>query len=185
MRAGDIAEIVNTLNLYAVALDSHRYGLFEQVFTEDVTVDFGAGAAFTGLKTLQAGFEMVHAGFASTQHITSGHVVCQEGQEAFAGSYVRAIFQRPVDGAKAVFDTTGWYDDILVRTPEGWRVRSWVSRMVSARGDAQVMQTIQGAPAKYDVFSLAGEADADRVDFLKALDGSRLADRGRQRQSRT
>src|SRR5262249_3827458 len=157
------------VNLYAVALDAHRYELFEQIFTPDIRIDFGGGAAWSDRKTLQDGFKAIHAVFSATQHIVSGHAILQSGEGAHCLSYVHARFLRPIEGKLAVFDSTGWYDDALVRTDEGWRIKDRVSRMVSATGDHRVMQAMPGVDTDFQLLSLAGEADAGRVGFFSAV----------------
>lgn len=162
----DLIQITNVLNLYAVALDSHRYDLFEKVFTPDVRIDFGGGAAWTSRAALESGFKAIHAVFAATQHIVSGHAIEVDGDRARSLSYVNARFMRDIDGKRAVFDSTGWYDDALIRTPEGWRIKDRVSRMVSATGEHRVMQAMPDVDTDFKLKSLAAEAEAGRVAFF-------------------
>lgn len=166
MNAEDFSQIVNIVNLYAVATDSHRYDLFEQIFTPDVRLDFGAGAALDGLDTLMTAYRAIHAVFSATQHMTSGHVVRVEGNEAYCFSYVAGRFRRTLDGGEGLFESTGWYDDTLVRTPQGWRIRERISRMVSHAGDIRVMQAMPDVDTNYILTSLFDEADAGRIAFF-------------------
>ncbi|MCJ2181027.1 nuclear transport factor 2 family protein [Novosphingobium album (ex Hu et al. 2023)] len=71
----DYSQIVNLVNLYAVATDSHRYELFERIFTHDVHLDVGGGVSIDGLDVLMSGYRDIHAVFSATQHMTSGHTV--------------------------------------------------------------------------------------------------------------
>lgn len=165
MAQDDLSQIVNVVNLYAVATDSHRYDLFERVFTPDVRIDFGGGAAWTSREQLMQGFKAIHAVFSATQHIVSGHTSIVDGDEAHCVSYVHARFLRDIpDG---VFDSTGWYDDQLVRTAEGWRIKDRVSRMVSATGNHRVMQAMPDVDTNFNLLSLFGEAAEGRVRFLE------------------
>lgn len=166
MSQDDLSQIINVVNLYAVALDSHRYDLFEHVFTPDVRIDFGGGAAWTGRDQLVQGFKAIHAVFSATQHITSGHASVIEGDTARCLSYVHARFLRDIpDG---LFDSTGWYDDQLVRTGDGWRIKDRVSRMVSATGNHRVMQAMPDVDTNFNLMSLYVESAAGRVRFLGA-----------------
>jgi hypothetical protein len=169
MQGEDFAQIVNIVNLYAAATDSHRYDLFDAIFTEDVHLDFGAGAAIEGRDILKAAYKDIHAVFAATQHMTSGHVVRFAGEEARCFSYVSARFRRAVEegAAEGVFTSTGWYDDIAVRTADGWRIRHRVSRMVTYGGDLRVMQAMPGVDTNYVLASLADEAEAGRIEFFQ------------------
>ena len=167
MNGDDFAQIVNLVNLYAVATDSHRYHLFERIFTPDVHLDFGAGAAIEGLDVLMAGYAEIHAVFSATQHMTSGHVVDVAGDDARCFSYVSGRFRRTLPDGEGLFQSTGWYDDILRRTPQGWRIARRVSRMVTWSGDIRVMQAMPGVDTDYVLVSLFEEADAGRVTFLQ------------------
>ena len=52
MTNDDKAEIIEIINLYAFALDTHQWDLFDRVFTEDVIAVFGpAGAGWKGLNS--------------------------------------------------------------------------------------------------------------------------------------
>jgi hypothetical protein len=169
MMADDYSSIVNVTNLYAVAVDSHRYDLFTRIFTEDIHCDFGGGAAFTDRATLQTVFKDIHEVFSATQHITSGHVITLDGDEAHCFSYVSARFRRGLEDGEGVFQSTGWYDDVLVRTEEGWRIRERVSRMVTCGGDVRVMQAMPGVDTNYVLLSLAQEAEGGRIKFLSRI----------------
>lgn len=163
----DISSIINTVNRYAVAVDSHRYGLFDQVFTEDIHCDFGGGAAFTDRATLISVFADIHAVFDATQHMTMGHTVDVRGDAANCLSYVSGRFRREVEGRPCVFESTGWYDDRLVRTADGWRIQERTSRMVTYGGDIRVMQAMPGVDTEYDLVSLFAEADAGNIRFFQ------------------
>lgn len=168
MQPDDISQITNILNLYAVATDAHRYDLFRGIFTEDIHLDFGAGAAIDGIATLMSVYADIHAVFSATQHMTSGHTIAVDGDSARAFSYVSARFRRGLDDGEGLFVSTGWYDDALVRTADGWRITHRVSRMVSYGGDIRVMQTMPGVDTNYVLASLFEETDAGRIGFLRA-----------------
>ena len=51
----------------------------------------------------------------------------------------------------------GWYDDVLARTPNGWRISRRTTRMLAASGDALGGD---GIDAKADTYSLRQETDA-------------------------
>jgi ketosteroid isomerase-like protein len=163
----DTVRIVAVINLYAVALDSHRYDLFDRVFARDARTDFGGGAAFEGRDALVEAFKAIHAPFHATQHIISGHSVTVTGDAAFCLSYVHAYFTRRINGQLCVFDSTGWYDDRLVRQADGWRIGHRISRMVTANGDHRVMQAMPGIDVDFKLLSLGEEAEQGRIEFLK------------------
>lgn len=139
----DIAAVVNCLNLYAVAVDSQCWDLFDQVFTEDVSADFGVQAVWEGRGDLKAAFAMIHAPFDSTQHVTTNHHVTVQGDAASCISYVHGRFVREVEGG-TMFESTGWYEDRLVRTPGGWRIAHRSCRMQWWGGNPAVLETAPG-----------------------------------------
>lgn len=166
MESNEFSSIINIVNLYAVAVDSHRYDLFEQVFTDDIICDFGGGAAFTDRQTLIDTFRNIHAVFQATQHMVSGHSILVDGNRAQCFSYVDGRFRRRISSGDGLFCSTGWYDDSLIRTPKGWRIRHRISRMVSHSGDIEVMQVMPGVDTNYDLASLSAEAGKGAVNFL-------------------
>lgn len=169
MKPEDVVKVTATLNLYAVALDSHRYDLFDRVFAEDVRADFGGGAEFRSREALVTAFQAIHEPFHSTQHIVSGHSVTVDGNAAYCLSYVHAYFTRVIGGALCVFDSSGWYDDQLVRQGDAWLIKDRVSRMVTANGDHRVMQAMPGVDVDFKLLSLATEADAGRITYLRQV----------------
>lgn len=163
----DTIQVIATINLYATALDTHRYDLLERVFADDACTDFGGGAAFEERESLVEAFKTIHAPFHATQHIVSGHSVTVEADTAYCMSYVQAYFTRHVEGVLCVFEFSGWYDDQLVRQADGWRIRNCVSRMVTANGDHRVMQAMPGIDVDFRLLSLSEEAAAGRIAFLQ------------------
>lgn len=169
MNSNDATNVIACINLYAIALDSHRYDLFDQVFTGDVRCDFGGGATFNDRPTLVSAFKVIHEPFNSTQHIVSGHSVAIDGNAAFCMSYVNAFFTRIIDGVLCVFNSTGWYDDQLVRHGNGWLIKDRVSRMVTVTGDHRVMQAMPGVDVDFKLRSLAAETAAGAVQYLRQI----------------
>jgi len=169
MSSNDVIDVISTINLYPVALDSHRYDLFARIFSADATTDFGGGAAFTGLEQLVGTFKAIHEPFFATQHIVSGHSVQVSGDRATCFSYVHGFFTRRIDGKLCVFDSTGWYDDQLVRVDDGWRISYRVSRMVTANGDHRVMQAMPGVDVNFNLLSLGEEAAAGNIVYLREI----------------
>lgn len=170
MPSEDIVEIVNLINLYPVAVDAQRWDLFDQIFTADVQANFGGAARWEGLEALKRDFAAIHAPFTATLHFTSNHQVGVAGDTATCISYVRGQFVRDLGEGDRLFESTGWYDDRLVRTAAGWRVRERACRSVWAGGDPRVLQT-QAGVGEQKMDALSREAAAGQVWRLQALDG--------------
>lgn len=171
MADGEISEIVNLINLYATAVDTQQWELLDRVFTEDVVTDFGGPAVFEGLAMLKQAFAAIHAPFARTLHMTTNHQVRVSGDRASCLSYVHGRFIRNVEGGD-LFESIGWYDDSLVRTQGGWRIRHRACRSVWAGGNPAVMRTSPDVDVEPPLYSLADEAGSDRVAHLQALLGA-------------
>jgi hypothetical protein len=85
-------------------------------------------------------------------------------------SYVNACFVRDIGtGEDEVYQARGWYDDTLVREPEGWRISRRVARNIAATGNEKVLQTMPGVTVDLTFDSLSVEAAAGRVSYLNAL----------------
>lgn len=169
MNSDDIVQITNIVNLYPVAVDTLQWSLFDRVFTDDCTVDFGGPAVFEELEPLKAAFETIHAPFKATQHFTSNHQVAVLSDKATCLSYVRGVFVRDMPEGGNMFESTGWYDDVLVRTGDGWRIARRACRMSWWGGNPDVLRTSPeaGPPAETD--ALSAEARAGRLAHLGAL----------------
>lgn len=169
MQSDDFDAICNTVNLYPIAVDTLQWSLFDRVFTDDCIVDFGGPAVFEGLDVLKSIFDVIHAPFKASQHFTSNHQILVNGDSATCLSYVRAIFVRDMPEGGNMFESTGWYDDVLQRGDSGWLIGKRVSRMSWWGGNPDVLRTSPeaGPPAETD--SLSAEAKAGRLAHLAAL----------------
>lgn len=167
--SNEIAEIVNVVNLYPIAVDTLRFELFDEVFTADAHVDFGGPAQWRDLASLKRDFVTVHKPFKATQHHTGNHRVRVDGERAHCISYVHAHFIRDVPEGGNMFEACGWYDDTLQRTAAGWRITRRVNRTLWSGGNSQVMQTMPGVTVELQHHALSAEAEAGRVAYLQAL----------------
>lgn len=161
--------VMTAVNTYPVAVDSLQWALFDRVFTADVVADFGGAAMWTDLESMKRDFHTIHAPFKTTQHFTGNHVVAVNGDEAHCFSYVRARFVRPISGAEEVYEAQGWYDDALVRTSAGWRIRHRVTRSSWTGGNPKVLETMPGVAGEQVLTPLSTEARAGNVMLINAL----------------
>jgi hypothetical protein len=169
MHGDDVIEIINLINLYPVAVDTLRFDLFDRIFTDDPEVSFGGPAAWTDLAALKRDFETIHRPFEATLHVTTNHQVIVNGDRANCISYVHGRFVRQVAEGGNMFESAGWYDDALVRTPAGWRIATRTCRSVWAGGNPVVLQTMPGVSGEHTLDSLSREAAAGRLAYLAAL----------------
>ena len=89
MIADDVCEIINGLNLYAFAVDTLQWDLFDKVFTPDVKADY-LGHGWTDLESWKHDFDVQHRALHTSQHTVTNHQVVVDGDRATATSYAHA-----------------------------------------------------------------------------------------------
>jgi hypothetical protein len=170
MVASDKAEIIEVMNLYAFALDTRQWDLFDRVFTDDVVAIFGpAGAGWEGLDVFKASFADFHARLDAHQHTMMGHLVEVDGDTAHAFAYGNWLLVREGAEGGSSWTGTGWYDDDLVRTEQGWRIKRRVCRLQGWSGNPLVPEPHGDHNPDMGVKVLHRFADAGDISFLDAL----------------
>ena len=170
MAENDKAEIREVLNLYGFALDAHQFDLFDLVFTEDVRAEFGpAGAVWYGRDNLKRTFDEFHVTLTNHQHQMMGQNVHVDGDKANAFSYGNWLLVR--DGAEggSSWLGTGWYDDELVRTDRGWRIKDRIAKLVSWTGNPLVPVPVPEHHPDMDLNVLSAFCEAGKIRYLEAL----------------
>jgi len=120
----DRLEIQELLIRYSHTVDSHDWDAWEQVFTDDAVIDYTEmGGPRGGVKETRAFLESAMPMFSTHQHMLGNTVIEFDGDQARA----RTICHNPMvldrDGRPHLFVCGLWYRDLLVRTPEGWRIK--------------------------------------------------------------
>jgi SnoaL-like domain len=117
----DIVEIQQLLALYGHAADSPSQDLFEKVFSRDAVFRSGAtGLSYEGLAAIQAWFAQGKPPHPPA-HQTTNVYAYVDGDTVRVKSKFLAI--NPRTGLPRVGD----YNDVLVKTHDGWRIRERVS----------------------------------------------------------
>jgi hypothetical protein len=115
----DRFEIGDLIARYSALVDGRRWDDLGALFTRDAVLDYTATGAIRGsLAELQAFFVEMLPAFATTQHLTGASTVVLDGDAATART---PCFNPMVVDDEHVFFVGLWYDDVLVRTPGGWR----------------------------------------------------------------
>lgn len=127
----DRDELVELTIRYATAIDSRRYSLLTEVFTDDAQVDYGEVGHWTGGAAVAEFMEAAHVMAAHTMHRITNQTVDIDGDTATMRTYVDALILLE-DGSGA--NPVGYYDDHAVRTTDGWRIarRSYTSVRLGA-----------------------------------------------------
>ncbi|HVD29825.1 MAG TPA: nuclear transport factor 2 family protein [Mycobacteriales bacterium] len=115
----DLLMIHQLLAYYGHVVDDRYWARFDELFTPDATIDYTrAGAA-----TVHSGLEEIRAFFADANHPSAHHVlnivVTPSDGEVRVRSKFFVPYTRETHTPKRWFG--GDYDDIVVRTDEGWR----------------------------------------------------------------
>lgn len=165
----DREDIIELINLYGFAVDTQRWDLFDRIFTADCDADYGATSRWTDRERFKADFGVFHALFDATQHVMTNHLVKLDGDRAAAHTYGSWRLIRHAAGDPPVWDGTGYYDDQLVRTREGWRIAKRVSGVVFWTGNPRVQTPMREIEFQLDLVSLREEGAEGRLNFLKAI----------------
>jgi ketosteroid isomerase-like protein len=116
----DRSEIADLVHLYSFYVDRRRYDELAELFTEDCLVDYGPGlsppihgrTAFRGIFGIGKGFE-------ATSHHNANILITFEGGDRARVSASLYAWHRRSDGTTP--QVWGSYDDVVVRTSDGWR----------------------------------------------------------------
>jgi 3-phenylpropionate/cinnamic acid dioxygenase small subunit len=112
--------IAEVLTRYATGIDRRDWDLFRTCFTVDVHADYGGVGTWDGVDAITAFMTNVHADMPHTLHRLSNMAISVAGETATARTYVDAFLV--LGDGENIVNAIGFYDDDLVRTPDGWRI---------------------------------------------------------------
>ena len=120
----DRIRINDLLTRYTVAIDSKDWELLDTVFTPDATVDYTTSGGIRGLyPEVRTWLAKALSAFSMTQHMISNSVVQIAGDRATARTMVfNPMGSDTPEGKLHLFYVGAYYNDELVRTPDGWRI---------------------------------------------------------------
>lgn len=127
----DRLEIEDVLTRYATAIDTKNWQLLERCFTPDAVVDYtSVGGVRGSFPEIKEWLSSVLPHFPMTQHLVTNKTVAVDGDTAIS----RCALFNPMGmpdgkGGFELFFDGAYYDDKLVRTSDGWRIRE---RILSA-----------------------------------------------------
>jgi len=121
----DRIEIDDLLTRYATALDTKDWDLYASCFTPDASIDYSSSGGIKGkLPEVKAWLAQIMPTFPMTQHLVANRVIVVQGDTATCRSYLFNPMGLPDDAnGLLLFFEGGYYNDTLVHTPEGWRIR--------------------------------------------------------------
>jgi len=135
----DKEEIINLILKYATALDSRNWSLLDELFTHDVTTDYG-GVQRSGVDAIKAMIVSHLGGCGPSQHLFSNFRVEVSGNKASAKFYGRVMHAGTNDQKDSLFDVWCEYQDELIRTENGWRTSFRRQVVFNATGDMSILK---------------------------------------------
>ena len=117
----DRQDIRDVLIRYATGIDRRDWPLFRTVFTDDCELDYGEIGHWRGIDAVVEFMVAAHEMAGHTLHRITNQAVSVDGDAATAQAYVDALIMSQ-DNTSGV-NAAGFYDDELVRTDTGWRIR--------------------------------------------------------------
>lgn len=166
MPKNEAETILNLVHLYALAIDTQQWDLFDEVFTADVVADYGEGAVWTGLATFKQVFAVIHAVYSGTQHTMTNTVWDFQGNAAYALTYGHFRLIKPGTPGGDFWEGQGYYDDKLVKVHGKWRIQHRINRITWAGGNPVVLQTSPDVEVQVPITSLHQVAAAGNLRFL-------------------
>ena len=118
----DQLAIQATLNAYARACDARDWPALQQVFTTDVSVDYGGVYRLEGRDAVVDMIRSMLGGCGPTQHLLGNYDIAVHEDSACSCVYVRAVHAGLGDEADTLYEVWAEYRDALRRTDEGWRI---------------------------------------------------------------
>jgi hypothetical protein len=119
----DEQEIIAVLIRYASGIDRRDWPLFETCFTADAHTDYGTFGQWSSAAHITAFMQQAHAAMGPTLHRLSNFAIAAQESGAIARSYVDALLMPGAAGGDA-HRGIGYYDDELVKTAQGWRIKA-------------------------------------------------------------
>ncbi len=145
----DRTRIVDVISAYAAGLDARDWKLWRSVFPEETVFDLSSWNDVPGrlLNTdrVVAAQARLFAELSVTQHFITNHRVEINGDNARVLAHMRAEhwIDTTDESRCARYTMFGYYDDDLIRTPDGWKISRMQLRVTQTQGDRWVMEEAQ------------------------------------------
>ena len=113
-------DVGDLLFRYAAGIDQRDWELFRSCFTDECEADYGAIGVWHSGDEITTWMRDVHEPAGHTMHRITNVMVAPRADGVGARSYVEALvmFADNANGTRA----TGFYDDELVQTGDGWKI---------------------------------------------------------------
>lgn len=136
--ADDRFSIIATLDRYAECLDTRDWQGLQDVFTQDVDMDFGVWRA-RSLDEVRTNIRSFLGGCGPSQHLLGNYRIELDGDHASSRCYCRVMHHGRGEHEGKHFESWIEYRDELVRTATGWRIRKRVGAPQMQDGDISLL----------------------------------------------
>ena len=136
----DREAIVAATIKYCWAIDGRAYDQLDDVFVEDVAIDYGTVAsAFTGREPLKKLIAAALDPLDVSHHMVSNHEIEVVDGEPRSRCYFQAQHVRQVDEGSRNYIVAGTYRDRWVKSEAGWRSCARELEVVWTDGNPEVI----------------------------------------------
>ena len=129
----EIANRLAILDIYAryvFAVDDSDFDELDKLFTPDSTIDWtSAGAIKVDYKTAKEIISNNNKNYISFCHMTTNHRIKFNDDQTSAkvkSKTFHPVLMADKDGNITITQVLGGYEDDLIKTPEGWRIKARV-----------------------------------------------------------
>jgi 3-phenylpropionate/cinnamic acid dioxygenase small subunit len=119
----DKQEITEICYRYGLAVDGRDWAALAALFTPDADAYYLDLPSCHGYQAIEDTCRVALTPLSATQHLISNVVVRLDGDRAESTCYLQAQHVKAGTEGGDNFVIAGRYDDQLVRTPDGWRIR--------------------------------------------------------------
>ena len=134
--AADRLEIAELLSRYAQIVDARDWDRLSEIFIPAAVIDFTPNGGVRDTYPSIVGYlESSLASFAAYQHFMTNFDIDVRGDEAVCRNYVFTQMVSLVEDGEELLADGGYYDSVLKRTPDGWRLTSFTAGLVWIDGD--------------------------------------------------
>ena len=134
----DKQEITEICYRYGLAVDSRDWAALAACFTADANAFYLDMPPARGYQAIEDTCRVALTPLSATQHLISNVVVRLDGDRASSSCYLQAQHVKTGTPGGDQFIIAGRYDDRLVRTPDGWRIRERTLAIMWTAGNPAV-----------------------------------------------
>jgi hypothetical protein len=115
--------IIDVLLRYATVLDTKDMAMLESCFLPDALIDYGGFGIHEGFPSFGQMCSSFLDPLDSAQHMVTNFVIELKGDLAHCKSYAHAQVTKKGTPGGDNWTLGGTYDDKLIRTAEGWKIK--------------------------------------------------------------